>query len=121
MLAGLEAGEGEGPKNIDPAELPALLGDLMNEIAVRPPQGGHPRLAILGLIEARMQSADLVVLGGLNDGTWPTLPAPDPWLAPRIRAEVLVIVTLTGSVVGVAGTAAVAATIAALGTWAVAR
>ena len=36
-------------------------------------------------------------------------------------AEVLVIVTLTGSVVGVAGTAAVAATIAALGTWAVER
>ncbi|UPW08911.1 polysaccharide biosynthesis protein [Gordonia terrae] len=38
-----------------------------------------------------------------------------------VAAEVLVIVTVTGSVIGVAGTAAVAVTIAALGTWAVAR
>ncbi|ANY25295.1 polysaccharide biosynthesis protein [Gordonia terrae] len=38
-----------------------------------------------------------------------------------VAAEVLVIVTLAGSVIGVAGTAAVAVTIAALGTWAVAR
>ena len=28
-----------------------------------------------------------MVLGGLNEGVWPALPAPDPWLAPRIRAE----------------------------------
>jgi len=27
------------------------------------------------------------VLGGLNEGVWPALPSPDPWLAPRIRAE----------------------------------
>ena len=59
----------------------------MGEVAVRPPQGGHPRLAIYGLIEARLQSADLVVLGGLNEGVWPAAAAPDPWLAPRIRTE----------------------------------
>lgn len=87
LLAELEASDGNGPALVDPAELPALLGDLMDEIAVRPPQGGHARLQILGLIEARLQTADLVVLGGLNEGTWPALPAPDPWLAPRIRAE----------------------------------
>lgn len=86
LLEGLETAEGSGPAAIDPAELPALLGDLMDEVAVRPPQGGHPRLAILGLIEARLQTADLLVLGGLNEGTWPAQPAPDPWLAPRIRA-----------------------------------
>jgi ATP-dependent helicase/nuclease subunit B len=71
----------------DPAGLPGLLADLMAEVAVRPPQGGHPRLAIYGLIEARLQSADLVVLGGLNEGVWPSAAAPDPWLAPRIRSE----------------------------------
>ena len=60
---------------------------LMDEVAVRPPQGGHPRLAIYGLIEARLQTADLMILGGLNEGVWPGQPAPDPWLAPRIRAE----------------------------------
>ena len=54
-------------------------------MAVRPPQGGHPRIFIWGLIEARLQQADLMVLGGLNEGVWPSIPAPDPWLAPAIR------------------------------------
>jgi ATP-dependent helicase/nuclease subunit B len=26
------------------------------------------------------------VLGGLNEGVWPALPAPDPWLPPKVRA-----------------------------------
>jgi ATP-dependent helicase/nuclease subunit B len=52
---------------------------------VGPPYGQHPRLFIWGLIEARLQQADLVVLGGLNEGVWPPLPPPDPWLAPRLR------------------------------------
>jgi len=59
----------------------------MSGVAVRPPYGQHPRLSIWGLIEARLQHADLLVLGGLNEGSWPALPAPDPWLAPRLRAE----------------------------------
>ncbi len=42
---------------------------------------------IWGLLEARLQQADLTILGGLNEGVWPALPAPDPWLAPKIRAN----------------------------------
>jgi ATP-dependent helicase/nuclease subunit B len=60
---------------------------MLGGLSVRPPQGGHPRIAILGLIEAQLVQADLMILGGLNEGTWPGLPAPDPWLAPRIRRE----------------------------------
>jgi len=85
FLADLEARADEGPALVDPDSLAALLRTLMDEIAVRPPQGGHPRLAIYGLIEARLQTADLMILGGLNEGVWPGQPAPDPWLAPRIR------------------------------------
>jgi ATP-dependent helicase/nuclease subunit B len=87
LLAGLEEHGGEGPARIDPDGLGAVLTELMNGVAVRPPQGGHPRIFIWGLIEARLQQADLTILGGLNEGTWPALPSPDPWLAPRIRAE----------------------------------
>ncbi len=87
LLSGLEADAAHGPPTIDPASLPGLLRTLMDEQAVRPPQGGHPRLAIYGLIEARLQTADLMILGGLNEGVWPGKPAPDPWLAPRIRSE----------------------------------
>ena len=64
-----------------------MLRQLIDERRVRPPYGGHPRVFIWGLLEARLQHADLMVLGGLNEGVWPALPAPDPWLAPKIRAN----------------------------------
>ena len=69
---------------VDPAELPALLRDALDLVAVRPPYGGHPRLAIYGLIEARMSRADLVICGGLVEGTWPATPGTDPVLAPAV-------------------------------------
>lgn len=87
LIDALESEGAHGPALVDPASLPAMLRTLMDEVAVRPPQGGHPRLAIYGLLEARLQTADRMILGGLNEGVWPPLPAPDPWLAPRIRAE----------------------------------
>jgi len=87
LIADLEAAAPLGPGGCDPASLGPMLRRMMDGIAVRPPQGGHPRLSIWGLLEARLQHADLMVLGGLNEGIWPTLPSPDPWLAPRIRAE----------------------------------
>ncbi|HET7816836.1 MAG TPA: double-strand break repair protein AddB [Sphingomicrobium sp.] len=64
-----------------------VLRQLLDEVSIRPPYGGHPRVFIWGLIEARLQQADLMILGGLNEGVWPALPAPDPWLAPKIRAN----------------------------------
>ncbi|HEU4967589.1 double-strand break repair protein AddB [Sphingomonas sp.] len=87
FFAGLEGHGAEGPARIAPDSLGPMLTELMNGVAVRPPQGGHPRIFIRGLIEARLQQADLTILAGLNEGTWPALPSPDPWLAPRIRAE----------------------------------
>src|ERR1043165_2639276 len=47
--------------------------------------GGHPRLAIWGPLEARLQQVDLMILGGLNEGTWPGDPAVDPWLSRPMR------------------------------------
>jgi ATP-dependent helicase/nuclease subunit B len=64
---------------------PALLESLMAGASVRPRHGRHPRLAILGLLEARLQHADLLVLGGLNEGVWPPDPRPDPWLSRPMR------------------------------------
>lgn len=87
LVAALEANEVQGPDNVSAAALPQLLRQLMDGIAIRPGYGGHPRVFIWGLIEARLQSADTMILAGLNEGTWPQLPAPDPWLAPRIRRD----------------------------------
>lgn len=65
--------------------LPAILNEIFSRAVVRPPYGGHPRVAIYGLLEARMQQADIVICGGLNETTWPQIAQPDPWLAPVIR------------------------------------
>lgn len=86
LIAGLEAGADDGPRTISAYAFPAFFQTMADAVAVRPPQGGHPRVFIWGLIEARLQQTDLVILGGLNEGVWPSLPAPDPWLAPAIRA-----------------------------------
>jgi ATP-dependent helicase/nuclease subunit B len=64
-----------------------ILRQLLGEVRIRPAFGGHPRVFIWGLLEARLQQADLMILGGMNEGVWPALPAPDPWLAPKIRAN----------------------------------
>lgn len=67
--------------------LPTILTEMFGRAVVRPPYGGHPRVAIFGLLEARLQRADLIICGGLNDGTWPQLPQADPWLSPAMRRK----------------------------------
>ncbi len=64
---------------------PALFEALAAGAVVRPAYGRHPRLAIWGLVEARLQQADLVVLGGLNEGAWPGPAAHDPWMSRQMR------------------------------------
>lgn len=69
---------------IDPRDVAGVLRDCMNEIAVRQSYGNHPRVAIYGLLEARMARADLVICAGLNEGSWPGVPSVDALLAPDI-------------------------------------
>jgi len=87
MLAELQASQSALELNLTTADCVALLRQLLETRAVRPPYGGHPRIFIRGLLEARLQRTDLVILGGLNEGVWPALPAPDPWLPPKVRAK----------------------------------
>ena len=56
-------------------------------VAVRPQGPRHARVAIWGLLEARLHNADLTILGGLNEGVWPGNAADDPWLSRPMRAE----------------------------------
>ncbi len=84
-IADAELAAVHGPALVDGQGFVGMLAQILGAQAVRPPQGGHPRIQILGLLEARLQQADLMVLAGLNEGVWPGLPSPDPWLAPRIR------------------------------------
>jgi ATP-dependent helicase/nuclease subunit B len=72
---------------VDRGAAPALIRQLLDTEVIRPVYGSHPRVAIYGLLEARLQQADMVICGGLNEGSWPQMPQPDPWLAPRLRRQ----------------------------------
>lgn len=56
--------------------------------SVRPRQRSHSRLAIWGPLEARLQSADLLILGALNEGVWPQVPDAGPWANRAMRAAI---------------------------------
>ncbi len=68
-------------------EYVSLFRAVMNKAEVRETFTAHPHITIWGTLEARVQGADLVILGGLNDGIWPAAPAPDPWLSRPMRAQ----------------------------------
>jgi ATP-dependent helicase/nuclease subunit B len=74
---------------------PALSGDeyanlfasLLRAKTIRPAFGQHPRLSILGPLEARLLQADLTILGGMNEGTWPPEPTIDPWMSRPMKHD----------------------------------
>jgi len=70
---------------VEAEDFSALMLELLTAVAVRPRFGRHPRLAIWGPLEARLQQADLLVLGSLNENTWPAESAIDPWLNRPMR------------------------------------
>lgn len=81
-----EAALGEPP--IERGSYAPLFHTLADEKSVRLPYGTHARLSILGPLEARLQSFDLVVLAGLNEGTWPRAAPIDPWFSRPMREQI---------------------------------
>ncbi|MEE8394069.1 MAG: double-strand break repair protein AddB [Rhodospirillales bacterium] len=66
---------------------PAMIDTLMVGRVVRPRYGLHPRLHIWGLLEARLQHSDVLILGGLNEDTWPPEARSSPWMSrPMLKA-----------------------------------
>src|SRR5262249_56672007 len=49
------------------------------------PEAAGVRVRIYGLLEARLQAVDRVVLGGLVEGVWPPETRTDPRLSPPMR------------------------------------
>ncbi|MEK6216306.1 MAG: double-strand break repair protein AddB, partial [Boseongicola sp.] len=64
-----------------------LLDAALQSDDARDPEGVHPDVMVWGTLEARAQGAELVILGGLNEGIWPARPDPDPWLSRSMRRE----------------------------------
>jgi double-strand break repair protein AddB len=69
------------------AEYNALLRSVLDEDLRPERQTANPLISIWGTLEARVQSKDLVILGGLNEGIWPAKPAHDMWLNRDMRKQ----------------------------------
>ena len=69
----------------DFARASATIRRHLQKIPVREIRNAGTRLSILGLLEARMIHPESIILGGLNEGTWPRLPDPGPWLNRPMR------------------------------------
>ena len=76
-----------GDELITARDYARILGALLSAEEVRDPFSPHPEVMIWGALEARVRTADLVILGGLNDDVWPGQPTPDPWLNRTMRRD----------------------------------
>lgn len=72
-------------QDVSISEYRHILKHFIKSVVIRPKWGLHPRLAILGQLEARLVQADIVILAGLNEGTWPPDPGHDPWMSRPMR------------------------------------
>jgi ATP-dependent helicase/nuclease subunit B len=69
------------------ADYAPFLARLMAGHTVRPRARGHARVHIWGPLEARLMQADVMILGGLNEGLWPQTGTTDPFLNRPMRND----------------------------------
>ena len=84
LLSGLMR-EGQDLPLVTPRQYADLLQRLMAGETVRSGGATHPRLRILGAIEARLVRADRLVVAGLEEGVWPAAAPTDPFLSRPMR------------------------------------
>jgi ATP-dependent helicase/nuclease subunit B len=70
---------------VSATDYPETFDAVAASTIVRRPELPGVRVHIFGLLEARLQSVDRLVLGGLNEGVWPPEIRGDPWLSRPMR------------------------------------
>lgn len=86
ILAELTA-EADAVTGLTAREFTALLHRLLSGQQLRDIADTRPDVMIWGPQETRAQHADIVILGGLNESSWPENPAADPWLNRQMRHQ----------------------------------
>ena len=64
------------------ADYPDFYRTLVAEKSIRSRRPTHPRISICDPFESRLQQSDVVILGSLNEGTWPQAADPGPVAQP---------------------------------------
>lgn len=66
----------------------AFVADAVSSVAQRNVMNTDASVIVLGTIESRMQTADVVILTGLNDGMFPSVGYENAWLPKRVAMEI---------------------------------
>lgn len=74
--------DADGPQWID------IVQALSTGEAVKPRSLSHPRVFIFGTLEARLQTVDTMILGGLNEGSWPGQTINNPFLSRTMKTDI---------------------------------
>ncbi len=74
--------EADGPQWID------IVAAFVAGESIKPRAMRHPRVFIFGALEARLQSVDTVIIGGLNEGIWPGQTANNPFLSRNMKTAI---------------------------------
>ncbi|MDA1237735.1 MAG: double-strand break repair protein AddB [Proteobacteria bacterium] len=72
---------------MDPHKYADLIYHILSLNAVYNPITPRSDVKIWGTQEARVTDAGLVILAGLNENMWPSMPSPDPWLSRQMRHQ----------------------------------
>ena len=70
---------------LDLAEYAEFFAQVVSARRAKASDNPHPRIFIWKPLDARLLTADVVVLAGLNEGCWPQMSGPDPWLSRNDR------------------------------------
>jgi ATP-dependent helicase/nuclease subunit B len=69
----------------------AMFADVFHELIsqenYRATDANQRRILFLGQLESRLIRRDVMILGGLNEGVWPTSPSYDPWMSRPMRRD----------------------------------
>ncbi|MCL1902099.1 MAG: PD-(D/E)XK nuclease family protein [Alphaproteobacteria bacterium] len=65
----------------------AVVALALSSVQLRPPMFDDCRIDVLGTIESRMQTADVVIMTGLNEGMFPATGYENPWIPRRVADE----------------------------------
>lgn len=66
----------------------AFIADTLSGVVIRTTPDTDTRVCVLGTIESRMQTADVIILTGLNDGMFPARGYENAWLPTAIAEKI---------------------------------
>ncbi len=70
------------------SEARAFIADAVSSVSVRSAPNADTSVVVLGTIESRMQTADVVILTGLNEGMFPARGYENAWLPRRVAEQI---------------------------------